>query len=416
MKDSDTDAVVRKPSIWRQKPFLALWGSESFNSLALLLMQVTIMVKVYEETNSLLGSASVLAIRAFCGFLGGMTGSYFIDRFHLVRLLKFLNRLRLLLSVVMGALVLLGVPLLYILLLYYLFTLIASWYGPCRFALISFVVDRDEYIQARTSITLVNQLISTAGWGIGGLLTIYVSFPALIWTTCAFFLMSSVLNAQIAVKSEIPPEETNKTKRESSLKLLLATPVIRLITVIEALEGLANVVWSSAFLLTFTHLVLNKGNEWWGYLNASYFVGAILGSSFVLLFSRLFQNKMGTLVTLGATFMGVLTLLFTVIPIAPLSVLLCVVMGPFYQARDTGLSAIFIESVDPAKRASVNAAKNALLSPWNAVTFVIMAYIAEVSSITAVYWIAGALYLVVAALIFMQPAVRKYSYSNNTSA
>lgn len=377
--------------------------------MALLVMQVSIMVKVYEQTNSLMGSASVLALRSLCNFIGGLTGSYFIDKFPLLRLLRILNRSRFVLSVIMGTLVFMDVSIMYILILYYSFTLIASWYGPCRFALISLVVDRESYMQARSSITLVNQLISTAGWGIGGVLTMYVSFSTLIWVTCGFFFLSSLLNSRIRVTTTSETLTSNK-KQMSSLNTLFTTPIIRTITVIEGLEGLANVIWSSAFLLTFTHVVLQANKEWWGYINASYFIGAILGSLMVMVYSRTFQNKMGTLVTLGAAGMGILTLLFTFVPIAPVSVLLCILMGPCYQARDMGLSAIFIDNVDPVKRASISAAKNAVLSPWNAVTLILMSYMAELTNMTTVYAFAGVLYLVVAAMIYRQPGFRKSSY------
>ncbi|WP_147675145.1 MFS transporter [Numidum massiliense] len=77
-------------------------------------------------------------------------------------------------------------------------------------------------------------------------------------------------------------------------------------------EGMANTVWTSALLLSFTTVVLNQGSDVWGFINAAYFIGAIVGSIVVTSKSQILEQRIGVMIGLSGLSMGVLTVLFAV--------------------------------------------------------------------------------------------------------
>src|SRR5690606_40525132 len=75
------------PHLFRQSSFVKLWTSQILQSLANVLLQVSVMVQVYQQTDSVFRSSMVLAVMALGSFVGGILGSRYIHRFSLTRLL-----------------------------------------------------------------------------------------------------------------------------------------------------------------------------------------------------------------------------------------------------------------------------------------------------------------------------------------
>lgn len=71
-------------------------------------------------------------------------------------------------------------------------------------------------------------------------------------------------------------------------------PIVRNITLMDMIEALAGSVWSSAILLAFTVAVLHETEMWWGIFNASYFIGAIVGSVIAIRFSAFLSRTWAT--------------------------------------------------------------------------------------------------------------------------
>ena len=42
-------------------------------------------------------------------------------------------------------------------------------------------------------------------------------------------------------------------------------------------ETFAGTIWIGAITMAYVTTVLHKGEEWWGYINTSYYVGTLIG-------------------------------------------------------------------------------------------------------------------------------------------
>ncbi|WP_180954976.1 MFS transporter [Bacillus sp. V3-13] len=399
-------------TLWRHSNFLKLWGSQTFNSLGQILLQVAVITEIYKLTQSISGAASVPAISAIASFIGSLTASFLIDRFSLVRLLFIIGLLRAGLTILLGSFLIYASKITVFPALSVLFILafISSWYQPARFALLPFIVSRELYVKASASISLVQQSLFSIGWALGGILTITLSFSTIISFVIVAFGISGLFVLLVKTQANENKQNVGKQKPVPAWKQVVRSPIIRTITLMDCTEGLANAIWSSALLLAFTNVVLGLGNDWWGFINASYFIGAIIGSAIVLYQSKILERNIASVISLSSIIMGVLTFLFTVINIPIFSLVLCILMGPMYQIRDICQQTILQDVIKPEQIASIMAARDIILSPWNGLTILLMGVIADFTSIKFIFFLASFLYVVTAILVYIQPELRNYQF------
>lgn len=395
-------------SLWKNPDFLRLWASQTLQSLAQVLLQVVVLVQVYRLTDSVVGAAVVPATSGLALFAGSLLASFFIERFPLRSLIHHISWIRAVLTVVLGGILSVPSPSIFVILLVlFMLSFVSAWYQPARFALLPQVVERREYMKANGKLTLVHQMFLTTGWAVGGMLTLWVPFWGILGFVSLSFALSGILVYGIRLR-ESPTVSEPVGHSEPAWKLLWQSPIIRSITAMDAVEALANAVWTSAILLAFTTEVLGEGAAWWGWINAAYFVGAILGTVLVIHYSDHLQQNLAGMIAASAVSMAIFTALFATLSYPLVSLLLCVCMGPLYQIRDIGQTTILQDTIQSDRRAGVMAARESLLSPWTAVTILLMGLVAERFGVQAAYGLAAGLYACTALLVWAQPELRRY--------
>ncbi|SFF67960.1 Major Facilitator Superfamily protein [Planifilum fulgidum] len=397
-------------NLFRQPPFVMLWLSQTLQSLGTVLLQVIVMVNVYRHTDSVFSSSLVLAVMALGSFAGGILGSRYIHRFSPVQMLKWIEWSRAGLTVILGLFLYKIEPLLLFLTLAVLFVVawMGAWYQPARFALLPMVVSKKEYMKANGTLNVVYQLFLVAGWGLGGMLVAAFPFYAVILIITLSFLLSGVCIRGIRLKESATLGKTSKP--EPAWRKIFRAGVIRNLTLMDLFEALANVVWTSAFILAFTHEILGKGSEWWGFINASYWVGGIVGSFMVVLITGFLEKRVGYMIALSALSMSLLTFFFAVNSTAILALWLCLMMGPIYQIREICQETVLQDVLSPMERAKVMAARVALLTPWGALTHLIMGWLADRTDIQSAYLLGAVLYGITFLIAILHPQLKNYQY------
>lgn len=294
------------------------------------------------------------------------------------------------------------------LLFVFCFSFAGAFFQPARFALLPIIVPKEQYVKANGVISLSNQLFLTAGWGLGGLLTYAVPFELVVGAAICLFVLSGVSISLLHINEEETDEKAETASARSIWKDLMIIPVVRDITVMDMIEALAGSVWSSAILLAFTAAVLHETEVWWGMFNASYFIGAIVGSIIAIRFSVFFEQNMGYAIMFSSLVMSVLTLLFSFSPIPLLCALTCAAMGPFYQVRDICQETVLQEAIPEQKRIGIMAAKNAILTPWSGITYSIMGLVADAAGAKMAFITAGVLYGMTFLIALAQPRLLHY--------
>lgn len=398
-------------SLWKQSNFIKLWFSQSFNSLAHILLQVVVMVQVYQKTNSTIGSAMVLALMSFSLFISGMFAAKFIKNFYLKSIIYAAGLSRGLLTVFIGYFLYMdntpGMVGLFLSLA--LISFINAWYQPARFALLPLMISPKSYITANGTLVMIQQLLMTAGWGVSGFLVTFINLLFLIMVVCILYILSGLLVKFIKInESKAKPEKAQK--KESAWKEVWNIPAVRGITIMNIVESISDAIWTSALLLSFSTVVLMAGEYWWGMLNAGYFIGAIIGSVIVTLNSKLLTGRIGIIIGLSGFTMGIFTILFSLNTLPLVAVILTILMGPTYQARDICQVSLLQDAIPESRRASVMAARNSFLTPLSGLAVLLVGYLADLFGIQTIYFCAGVFYIIAALFAIQQKNLRSYRF------
>ncbi|EGL81380.1 major facilitator superfamily MFS_1 [Caldalkalibacillus thermarum TA2.A1] len=403
--------------IWKQVNFVKLWLSQTFNALAHILLQVVVMVQVYKMTNSIVGSASVLAIMSLSLFISGLIASKIIDRYSMKNIIHFAGWARAFLSALIGYFLTIEtyVGLIGLFGAIIINSFINAWYNPARFALLPLIVSNDQYVKANGTLVMIQQMLMAAGWALGGILIAFVWFPYIILIICLAYISSGITVYFIKLDEKENKDQSQENKVPAWIEVW-RIPVVRSITIMETIEGFSNAIWTSALLLAFATVILDAGEEWWGFLNASYFLGAIIGSFIVTFNARTFSNSIGLMIGLSGLSMGVFTILFSINSLPIIAVLLCVLMGPIYQARSIFQVTVLQDAIPAQRRAGIMAARNAFLTPWQSINVLIVGYLADLIGVQNIYLLCGVLYLVAGLIAFQQKSLRSYKFNQQQAS
>lgn len=372
------------------------------------------MVRVYQMTDSVFLASLILSFMSFASIAASFCVSPVLRILGFKKVLAGANLLRAVFTILMAYSVTHhGQAFFWITLLFvFCFSFAGAFFQPARFALLPIIVPKKQYVKANGVISLSNQLFLTAGWGLGGLLTYAVPFELVVGAAICLFVLSAASISVLHVNEEEAAGTAETASVRSIWKDLMIIPIVRDITVMDMIEALAGSVWSSAILLAFTAAVLHETEVWWGMFNASYFIGAIVGSVIAIRFSSFFERNMGYAIMFSSLVMSALTLLFSFSPVPFLCALACAAMGPFYQVRDICQETMLQEVIPEQKRIGIMAAKNAILTPWSGVTYSIMGLVADAAGAKIAFIAAAALYIMTFLIALAQPRLIHYRREN----
>jgi len=146
----------------------------------------------------------------------------------------------------------------------------------------------------------------------------------IIWLTVLLYAVSTIYTGRIKV-----PEQTTDTVAPSnwgSIKsgwvAIRQIPTIRTLIPIDFITTLASSVWVAAVIYMYVEQNLQLGEEWWGYINTSYFVGMIFSGLIVIRFAKLLEKYNGFFIIFGLFLSSLLILLFGTTSIPALALLL----------------------------------------------------------------------------------------------
>lgn len=60
----------------------------------------------------------------------------------------------------------------------------------------------------------------------------------------------------------------------------------------DLIETFAGTIWIGAITMAYVTTILHKGEEWWGYINTSYYVGTLIGGLLAWKMSSYIQNNL----------------------------------------------------------------------------------------------------------------------------
>lgn len=383
--------------------FLYYWTAHSSISLAGVVYIMVLTTFMYQESGSAFIAALFPLFNAVARFVAGLTAPLVMEKFGFSKLLVRLQ--------VMKALLLTGlviafpyissqVSILCMFILFIAFT--EGWGNPLIQSMVPRLVAPDRLVKANSSLSVTSQSLQIAGYTFTGFLVVrFGHMPTLIMSCVLFWV--SVLSLWIAARSMKAKETAAAGRAKPSWEViregwfyLWRNPTLRIVTMMDMIEGIAGTIWVGAITLVYVKEVLHQGEAWWGFINASYYVGAIVGGLLMLLLSSFIQKNLIPCMAVGSAVFSLLTLWYGLNSIPIVALILCVAMGPAYQLRDVAQQTALQSSVNQEMLPKIYASRDILLSTVTSLSIAIIGLIADTLGIRMVY-IAGSICIAISA-------------------
>ncbi|MFD3446559.1 MFS transporter [Microbacteriaceae bacterium 4G12] len=376
--------------------FRFLWIGQSLANSGDLLLIVSMIALVFEATKSPFYMAMIPFFVTISKLCGGLVAPVFVDRFNLKLLLAYSQ---------LGKTLLLGFLVFMVSVmhfnLYILFLCIIGLFlldglaTPARNSMLPLLVPSSELIKANSLLSIVDQCIQLGGWALSGVLLAFIGVNNVLALTGMLFTVSTIFMFCLTM----PPNKQSKEKHTSRLTVLKEGWVYiwnhtttRILLLLDFIDSLANVVWIAAILYIYVDEALGASKQWWGYINASFFVGMIIGSFITLKLTETLQANFRRFISIGAISMGTFTLLFGVAHSPWLALLFSCLFGMAAQIKGITQHTL-LQTITPSEfLPKVFSAQVVIVSGTFGLSSLLFGYMTEVLGVRFVFIIAALLF------------------------
>lgn len=395
------------------RPFYFLWTTQTAANAADVLYIMALTVLVLDQTNSLVSAALMPLMRSFAQMVSGFIAPLLIHRYKLSSLLLISQCGQFILFVLLSLYIQLNganASLMIIFSLVFFMSFLDGWTTPSRNALVPRLITQEQgLLKANSLISVSDQVVQFAGWGLSGLVIAFIGPSSTLLLTAIIYGLAAVFSFGIKEPSEMPAlipsntEETESTSIPASTpsskwhtltegwKMIWRTPRLRILTFMDIIDMLGGSVWVGAFTLAFVQVALGQGEEWWGFINASYFAGTLGGGLLVLSATRLIGNRYLGAMLIGMAGYSILTVLYALNTQPYIALVLILLTGPFTELSVINRRTLIQRSVGKLMLPKVMSAQASLLHLTFCISLLVMAWLAEQFGIVNLYLLAAIL-------------------------
>ena len=393
--------------------FLFLWFVNVATTFATELFTVTILVVIFEQTDSTLLAAGTMVARSLPAFLLGPVAGVLVDRFPRKTVIISMDTIRLLL---IGFTVFLlqgdgEIPVIGFYLILVGLSSADVFHRPARLSLIPVLVDHSQLVSANSFILVSNQIGLAISYTIGSWLIL--TLPLVQIAIGIVFLFAVVILIALLIKVPKPPKAKHSNSKESFLhtvvegwQYLRRHPIARPLTVMETIEHLPHGIWTGAVMLTFTIQAFDANVTEWGYQVTGYFVGMIVGSLMAMMMERWLKLYPGRIIVATACSTGILTLIYALSPTIEIAVIMAFVFGPPFAIRDVAQDSLLQGTVEQGQLGRVYATREMLRSVVFMFAGVFFAWLSAYVPIRIIYIIGGIIYILTGLYALSNKALR----------
>ncbi|MEB2271300.1 MFS transporter [Bacillus safensis] len=378
--------------------FWCYTSSKSLLMLSDILFLMIITLVIYQDTQSVAYAAVFPLIRTLCQLLAGLISPVLTAHFQADRLLKWVPLLRIAMLVVFTAQFhFFQQHLVWLFSAFILISITGGLISPLLQAIMPIIVPENQLVKANSTASIFYQSVQIAGYTFTGMLVLLIGPFYLMWASCFMIVLSYLFIIPVfsLLKQEDTVQKANTMNRfKEGWKIIWTNKTVRTLTFMDVCENIAGALWVGPVTLAFVTLVLKQGEEWWGFINAAYYIGAIIGGILAAWLSRFIQKQLLLFMAAGSFIYAVLTILFSLNSLPWLALLLCILMGPAYQIRDVSQQTILQTETPVHDLSKVYSAQYVLSSMSVSLSIFFVGLIADTFGTRFVYLLGGLFVLV----------------------
>lgn len=312
-----------------RRSFLFLWVSQILANAGDVLYIVGLIQVVYATTGSILALTFIPLTITFSRLIGSFLTPLLLYRFPLHRILH---------ASMMGKIVVLSAvfllkdeALLWILLLVSIIAFLDGWAAPVRQAMLPEFVGKAELPKANSLVAISDNTVNLVSWPIGAFFVAYYGGGPLIAITILLYLIGWILTFGIKPIQQVKKVvHSIREQLSGGWTYSFSNKSIRHILILDTVVAFAGAVWISSILYVYVDSVLGKSEAWWGYINAFYSGGFIIGGYY---FAKLSRVSAHWLILIGCLVTGVLTIWFIYPVFAVVALILSLLLGVVGQLQ-----------------------------------------------------------------------------------
>ncbi|TDM46512.1 MFS transporter [Macrococcoides goetzii] len=365
----------------------------SFNA-GFIFYNVSITYFIYQLTQS----TFLASLTTFLNLIAKMISKFFIQKFTQKYTIKQILLINTSAQMIFLLLMLVFMNLKVLLIIYILTTLISFFNGmfyPLKNTLIKNVFDENEVAKVIAGISSFDQAIMFSGYIVAGwiLAMTNVVFVMSFTLVCFIIALINITMIPIDKKDLIELQHRTTTSIVEGYRLLFSFSILRQLTFIEFIEALIGTIWIGAIQLAFIQEFLNEDTSWWGYFNAAYFAGTMIGAIVIYKFKKLSTLNLYTIIICQIVYV-ITVIIFGTIKIPLISVLLIFIMGLVFQTKDILQETLIISKIPKEHITLLTAFKSTIIEFGYLLSIILIGVYAEVVPIQWVYITSGIVYMI----------------------
>ncbi|WP_432722093.1 MFS transporter [Staphylococcus equorum] len=390
--------------------FRFLWIGQSLANSGDVFYMVGLIAIIYELTGSVTYMAFVPFFITASRFVSGIIAPLIIERVSLKALLAYSQ-----LGKTIAIIILIGYIDVFssintsVLIFFFVIAIsfLDGWANPARNAFIPILVEQNALVKANSLLAILDQTIRLGGWAVGGMLVAIIGGVNVLWFTFFLFVTSTFMMFLI------PSIDRNIVSDEQSIKLsnwevlkkgwvtIWQTPTLRTISIAEFFESIANVVWVAAIMYVYVDQVLQTGEQWWGYINATFFFGLMIGGFLSLKWSHLVDRLSSKVILVGALLASLTTLMFGLTSTPWMALVLSLLFGLVNQMKDVAQETLVQKSVVHRLLPNIYSAKDALITAIFGGSSLILGNLTDLFGVRFIFMLAATLLFISSIIVII---------------
>lgn len=261
----------------------------------------------------------------------------------------------------------------------------------------------NDLVKSNSILNTSFQILGIGGWAGGSILLAWLSVPSILVLSLALASLSVILLLQLQSVRIDQQTSGNNSIWHNLLKgwrTIDTVTLLKLTAVISILDTFANSVWISSIILAFVQKTLNASQYWWGYINAAYMFGGVLGGVLCYRLSqRIAKNPFSVMIT-GTTIVALVT--FVVSINSNMWILLCLsgLVGIFGELKDIPQTALIQSRTDNKLLPNVFSSLTVLYTGTFSMASIFVSALSEQFGVRFVFVISSFLLVIVSVLLF----------------
>lgn len=268
------------------------------------------------------------------------------------------------------------------------------------------LVGKSALLKVNSLVAISDNTVNLICWPLGAFFVAMYDGGSLLIVTIVLYIIGWLLTYGIEpfdyVKKDNP---TIKEQLSGGWTYSFSVKPIRYVLILDTITAFAGAVWISAILYVYVDEVLGESEAWWGYINAFYSGGFLIGG---VLFAKLVKVSVHQWMVIGCFLTSLLTVWFIYPQFSEIALVVSLLLGIFGQLQMISQLTLLQMHTETEQLGHVFSVQSVLLTGAFGLATVLFGWVAETFGIASAFYVSAVLMLIAGILTIRQKRIFVY--------